>query len=667
MRILRPWPTGIRVKTSGFTAWLPALLLLLFLPVKSSLAQSNYCTNPPANSKVGGFTLTNDRICIGSTVQIKAGSEQQGLANTAYVYEYDGKGLPNMFDPKKDHTYTQKGTFTILQVGTLNGFDAYACKTVTVLPLDPVSFKVQACLGRRVTVTVDPTTLGQYDSYTIRWGDGAVDNFSRAELQAQPPHTYSNSNPQPITIEGVYTNACSGPSANSTEPYTLLSSADAPAITALTTTSDKAIDITYQASTGVTVQLYQKIGGTYTATGQKGTDIGKFTIQTDAQKVQCFQLVTQDACNTTPLKSDEVCSLVLDVKAANKQNNLSWQPYAGSGTFRSYKFNRNNAPLPATLANQSTSSYSDANAIECGTQYCYQLVATITGTAQVIVTSNNACVTGINGELPGDVVDVLVTVEDGHPLLIATPPANIGPSDSFTMVVSRASGSSGNFQPIATLERKNRYTDESVNASSGSYCYQVTYKNSCGLESKPSTPVCTVFLTSKSATGIDWTAESPFTPETVDHYTIEVNNLASGVTDLIPIGSNTHYEPDPNDPNLQSQRYRIIATDNNGFESNSNYFTFRREAMILVPDAFTPNGDGMNDILLAKGIYVDQFVMNIYSRWGEVVYSTTDKTKGWDGTTNGQIAPAGQYMYRIEVIDLTGLKTVRTGAVLLIR
>jgi hypothetical protein len=49
------------------------------------------------------------------------------------------------------------------------------------------------------------------------------------------------------------------------------------------------------------------------------------------------------------------------------------------------------------------------------------------------------------------------------------------------------------------------------------------------------------------------------------------------------------------------------------------------------------------------------------------VYTTIDKTQGWDGRIKGQLAEQGQYMYRIEVSDLTGFQTVRTGAVLLVR
>ncbi|WP_461127076.1 T9SS type B sorting domain-containing protein [Spirosoma aerophilum] len=544
-----------------------------------------------------------------------------------------------------------------------------ACQTITVLPLDAVSFTAQACLGRRATVTVDPSTLGQYDSYNVRWGDGVVANLSRDEMLANPAHTYNTSSTgtPTIIIEGIYGSAasplCSG--AQKSQSITLLATATQPIINALTTTSDKAIDIRYQTSTGTSVLLYQKINGAYTSTGQKGSGAGTFTVQTDASQVQCFQLVTQDACNSTPLKSDEVCSLVLDVKAASKQNNLSWQPYAGTASlFRYYRITRNNAPTGGTITNRTTNTYADANNITCGTQYCYALEATVGPT---LITSARVCATGINGDTPGDVGNVIVSVEDGQPRLITTPPATIGATDSYTMIVSRASSPSGSFQPIATLERKSTYTDGSVNPNTGSYCYQVVYQNSCGLFSKPSVPVCTVFLEAKSNTGIDWNADSPFTPESIDSYTVEVIDSVNGTKREILVGGNTHYEPDPNDPNLQSQKYRIIAVSSSGTVCYSNFYTFRREARILVPDAFTPNGDGMNDEFLARGIYVDRFMMNIYNRWGEVVYSTVNKSQGWDGTINGQNAEAGQYMYRIEVVDLTGLKTVRTGALLLIR
>jgi gliding motility-associated-like protein len=133
---------------------------------------------------------------------------------------------------------------------------------------------------------------------------------------------------------------------------------------------------------------------------------------------------------------------------------------------------------------------------------------------------------------------------------------------------------------------------------------------------------------------------------------------------VIQVGSDTDYRPDPNE---QSQKYRIVATSNTGVFSYSNYFTLRRSSRILVPDAFTPDGDGMNDTFVPKGIFVERFQMTIFDRWGNVIYSTTDRTLGWDGTINGTMAQDGKYAYHIETQDQTGEKTVRSGSVLLIR
>ncbi|GAB3024613.1 T9SS type B sorting domain-containing protein [Spirosoma pulveris] len=672
MQSLRLWPIDVRQKTGIAIGWLLAVFIFV-LSLNASLAQdpnNNYCVDPKGAEK-GGFTLDKIRICVGSAVKVTGGIPS-GLQNIGYIKEYNGKGIPTNFELGPSFQYTKDGTFTILQVGTINGIRALACQTITVLPLEPVKFTAQSCLGRRATITVDPSTLGQYDSYRIRWGDGTSEEKSRAEIQANPAHTYNAGSPNSptITVEGVYGTVASQLCISPPTPQsiTLLATATQPTINTLTTLNDNSIELKYQTSVGVSVELYQKIGGVYTPTGQKGTGGGTFTVQTDAKQIQCFQLVPQDACNSQTAKSDEVCSMVLTAQAGNKQNNLSWQVYTGTAPrFRSYRLYRNGAPTGPLITRANQNTYIDANNIVCGSQYCYSLETTVDGTAQTVIRSANACVIGVNGDPPGEVGSMVVSIEDGRPRLITTPPVGIGPTDSYTMVVSRASGASGSFQPIATLDRKSTYTDDSANPSAGSYCYQVVYQTSCGLKTPPSKTVCTVYLEAKSASGIDWNADSPFAPEPVDSYTVEVIDSLNGTRREIQMGANTHYEPDPNDPNLQSQKYRIIALTAGGTVSVSNFYTFRREAKILVPDAFTPNADGINDVFKAFGTYMDKFLMTIYNRWGEVVYSTTSKSEGWDGNSNGQQAPAGQYLYRIEVIDLTGLKTVRTGAVLLIR
>lgn len=653
-----------------------ALLTLFIAGAAQSVQAQNACINPAYK---GDFKVDKPRVCVGNPVTIV--DVPASLNNVGYDFQYDGKSPIDkvVLDAQsKTFTYAKPGSYTILQAGSGNGTGAGTvfCQTVTVLPLDPITFMAKSCSGLKVTVTPDVSTLGQYDAYRVDWNDGnPAEELSRAAMEANPEHTYSSNNPatHTITIVGVYRTAasdlCTSPAP--TQTVTLVPAGTKPAITTLRTVSDNSITLQFQAGTGAEVQLYQKVNGVYTNTGQKGTGSGVFTVQTDAKQVQCFQVAAQDACGSASLKSDEVCSLVLDVKAANKKNNLGWQPYAGvatGGQFRFYRISRNNAPIGGTIINQNTTTYTDDNALVCGTQYCYSITATIAGSvAQTEVTSASICVTGVNGDVPDQVNNVVVSVENNHPKVVTTlsAPAS-GTLSSYTLVISRSDGLSGTFTPIGTVLNDGTFVDTDANASAGSSCYQVTYQGVCGLTLPPSRPACSVWLTPASTTSINWTGESPFTLGPVTGYTLEVTNPSGGIVQKVQTGTSTRFDLNPNDPDASTYTYRIMA-NSAGATSYSNYITISRDAKIIVPDAFTPNGDRMNDEFLPKGITVDRFLMTVYSRWGEVVYSTTDKTKGWSGQINGAPAATGQYMYRIEVEDLNGQKTVRTGAVLLIR
>ena len=89
-----------------------------------------------------------------------------------------------------------------------------------------------------------------------------------------------------------------------------------------------------------------------------------------------------------------------------------------------------------------------------------------------------------------------------------------------------------------------------------------------------------------------------------------------------------------------------------------------------VPNAFTPNADGINDYFFDAGYVLDvkSFKMNIFNRWGERVYEGSDFTKFWNGYDRaGNIAPEGVYVYTIEVITKSGKEHRFDGTVSLIR
>jgi gliding motility-associated-like protein len=90
---------------------------------------------------------------------------------------------------------------------------------------------------------------------------------------------------------------------------------------------------------------------------------------------------------------------------------------------------------------------------------------------------------------------------------------------------------------------------------------------------------------------------------------------------------------------------------------------------VYVPTVFSPNADGKNDVLKAipvGRVKLVQFV--VYNRWGEVVFSTTNFSKGWNGTRLGVPAETGVYVWMLRAVDeLKGLPIEQKGTVMIIR
>jgi len=95
---------------------------------------------------------------------------------------------------------------------------------------------------------------------------------------------------------------------------------------------------------------------------------------------------------------------------------------------------------------------------------------------------------------------------------------------------------------------------------------------------------------------------------------------------------------------------------------------FKTAPEIFVPNAFTPNNDGHNDVFLPYpvGIAVLNY-FRVYNRWGQEVFSTNRVGHGWDGKFRGQEQGEGTFVWMAEGIDYTGKKVVRKGTVLLTR
>ena len=98
--------------------------------------------------------------------------------------------------------------------------------------------------------------------------------------------------------------------------------------------------------------------------------------------------------------------------------------------------------------------------------------------------------------------------------------------------------------------------------------------------------------------------------------------------------------------------YRMVVGMNNDNCSldSVEFLISVSESMLKVPNVFTPNGDGTNDEFRVVYRSIKEFQIQVYNRWGHLVYKSTDPSKGWDGTIGGKPAAAGAYYYVIRAL-----------------
>ena len=103
--------------------------------------------------------------------------------------------------------------------------------------------------------------------------------------------------------------------------------------------------------------------------------------------------------------------------------------------------------------------------------------------------------------------------------------------------------------------------------------------------------------------------------------------------------------------------YWVTVTNHFTCENTDTIFTKEEcPTSIYIPNAFSPNGDGVNDVFTAIGYNVTEFHMMIYNRWGEMVFQTDDMSDGWNGRFEAKDCEIGAYVYQISYAgELNGI------------
>jgi gliding motility-associated-like protein len=113
--------------------------------------------------------------------------------------------------------------------------------------------------------------------------------------------------------------------------------------------------------------------------------------------------------------------------------------------------------------------------------------------------------------------------------------------------------------------------------------------------------------------------------------------------------------------------YKLTATNSCG-SSSDEIRVDKSMCKLIMPTAFTPNNDGVNEVFKVKyPEFIKTFKMKVFGRWGEMIFYTEDPRQGWDGTFKKVPLESGNYIWQITLTDIEGNTDNAHGSVMLIR
>lgn len=125
--------------------------------------------------------------------------------------------------------------------------------------------------------------------------------------------------------------------------------------------------------------------------------------------------------------------------------------------------------------------------------------------------------------------------------------------------------------------------------------------------------------------------------------------------------------PQPVATPIETTTYSVEVIDSNGCKSYEYVTIDVLIPELFIPTGFSPNNDGFNDEVFVRSLDIKTMTLQIYNRWGELIFETEDQKIGWNGTSQGKELDFGVYVYRFEATLLSGEKVAQSGSITLFR
>jgi gliding motility-associated-like protein len=642
-------------------SWL--LLSFYLLLASNGQAQAQVCPVTP-NAPTCTFRAIDvatgtpsAKLCVGRAVRFEyCANRDPGLTYTYLVNNGSGV-LPNPCGPflpaTTTYTPTAAGFVTVTEntQATPNSQATIYFITFQVYDSPAPAFTLAACAPGSVQVTLP---RAPYDSYTVQIGTGAPVAAASGQVVTYPVPTGATS----VTVVGRYNDnsLCTN---SATQPLVQLAplgplAIQRVAITGNTTQLDVApltAGYLYTVERADASNAYLPVAG---ATQSSATSFAVPSAQPGR-----YRLHATDICGNSFPPSAPVPTLTLAATAAERRNELSWQLLDNPV---SYELIRDNTPLAVPLP-PSARTYSDTS-VACGVQYTYRLTARY---ASGVSSVSNAVPVRATATQPPATPRLFATFDLRNHVQLTATVARFSATGQLTYL------SEGRIL-AATTSRT--FTDSSTTrfVPGTGPCYQARFVDDCANRSADSAPFCPAVLAAEvadsrgSSVRLTWSGlRGAPTADTLS-YRLLVLDAGNAVLRSVSVSNRSTYL-DLTPPDTQQQvRYRLEVRGGGLVgPSYSNIATATRRLEIYVPTAFTPNGDGLNDVLEVKGRFLKTFRFVIVDRNGQEVFRGTNRSQTWDGRVRNEQPVPGAFVWRFEAVDDAGQTVVQHGTVTILK
>jgi len=440
-----------------------------------------------------------------------------------------------------------------------------------------------------------------------------------------------------------------------------------PSITRVTNSNDRAMHIQWEQSGAKEFNYYVLSmntnsiqDSTLLVTGRRNKTSYKHFVdqklQNNADLGYSLQLIDQCKNETKPSNEHQISYL----KASRKGNSavkLDWSNYKGWEKVDHYSVHRmnENQALQIGQTDEDQTSFVDSNL--CSGQQCYVVKAHHENSAYVSQ-SNEACTNTKPQSFNAEILSPTISVFDNESIILQW--ENAADVNVSKYIVDKYEEGKG-WYPNYSTTKISRFEDQDVDVNEHFYKYRVRIQDRCDHVSKASIARNTILLETNMKNDnvhLSWNKLSHKGYEAKAYEVqLEEENGQYKTLNKTP-GGQTKYVDKKDHMEVDSAYcYRIAAeSENNNAKNLSNTSCVLIPSEVYVPNAFSPNGDGLNDKFrittnaiqkLVKG-EVRQYELQIYSSWGNKLFSTNDPDEGWDGRKAGAKNPQGTYIYQVE-------------------